>query len=64
MCSIIKYYFHSRHRDIYRAIAREYDTTAVHVYRLAHGRCGRTNKDYYIIKKLKEQGVLDATFYK
>lgn len=56
-------YFFSRNREIYRAIAREYDTSTVHVYRLAHGRRSRSNRDYYIVKKLKEQGVLTATFY-
>lgn len=63
MFSVIKYHFFSRHRELYRAIAREYGTTAVHVYRLAHGRRGRNNSDYYIIKKLREQGVITATFY-
>jgi hypothetical protein len=64
MLGIFNCYFLFRNRKIYRVIAREYDTTAIHVYRLAHGRCGRSNKDYYIIKRLKEKGVLNATFYK
>ena len=63
MFSVIKYYFFSRNREIYRAIAHEYKTSAVHVYRLAHGRRGRSNKDYYIIKKLKEKGILKVTFF-
>ena len=63
MLAVLKFYFFSRNREIYRAIAREYDASAVHVYRLAHGRRGRSNKDYYIIKKLKEKGLLTATFY-
>lgn len=63
MVALFKYYFLSHNREIYRAIAREYGTSAVHVYRLAHGRRGRSNKDYYIIKKLKEQGVLTGTFF-
>ena len=64
MLSVFKCYFLSSNKETYRLIAREYGTTAMHVYRLAHGRCGRSNKDYYIIKKLREQGVLGATFYK
>jgi hypothetical protein len=63
MLALIKCYFFSRNREIYRAIAREYGTSAVHVYRLAHGRRGRSNRDYYIIKKLKEKGILNATFF-
>ncbi|MBF6628095.1 MAG: hypothetical protein ITG04_06255 [Proteiniphilum sp.] len=39
----VECYFLSRNREIYRAVAREYGTTAMHVYRLAHGRRGRTN---------------------
>ncbi len=37
-------------------------SSALHVYRLAHGKRGRSNKDYYIVKKLKEQGVIVPTF--
>jgi hypothetical protein len=31
---------------------------ALHVYRLAHGRSGKSNKDYYIVKKLFEPLIL------
>ena len=64
MVSFFKCYFLSPNKDIYRLIAREYDSTALQVYKLAHGKRGRNNKDYYIIKKLKEHGVLNVTFYK
>jgi hypothetical protein len=57
-----KCYFFSRNKEIYRAIAREYHTSLFHVYRLAHGKRGRSNRDYYIVKKLKEQGVIVPTF--
>lgn len=62
MLAIFKCYFLSGKREVYRAIANEYDTSPVHVYRLAHGRRGKCNKDYFIIKKLKEQKILTATF--
>lgn len=62
MWSILKYFFLSRNREVYRAIAREYRTSALHVYRLAHGKRGRSNKDYYIVKKLKEQGIIVPVF--
>ena len=42
-------------------VAREYNTSAVHVYRLAHGKKGKGNRDYYILKRLKEHGVIDNT---
>jgi len=58
MRSIFKCYFLSRNRKTYRAIAREFHTSTLHVYRLAHGRLGKCNKDYYIIKKLKELGII------
>jgi hypothetical protein len=58
MWSIIRCYFLSRNRDIYRDVASEYHTSALHVYRLAHGKRGRSNRDYYILKKLKEKGVI------
>ncbi len=62
MLSFIRYRFFSRNRETYRAIAQEFDTTAIRVYRLAHGKRSRSSKDYYIVKKLKEEGVLTATF--
>ena len=59
MISAYKFYFKSSNRNLYRAIAREYGTTGIHVYRLAHGKLGKSNKDYYIIKRLKEEGIID-----
>jgi len=63
MLTVIKFYFFSRHKEIYRAIAREFNTKPFHVYRLAHGGRCRGNKDYFIVKKLKESGIINATFY-
>lgn len=64
MLSIFKFYFLSSNREIYRAIAREHDTSAIHVYRLAHGRRGKCDKDYYIIKKLRDKGLITYIFHK
>ncbi|MCE5177859.1 MAG: hypothetical protein LLF81_01775 [Porphyromonadaceae bacterium] len=62
MIATLKFHFACDNRKTYRAIAREFDTSALHVYRLAHGRRGKNDKDYYIIKRLKEEGVLISTF--
>lgn len=61
MVSTLKCYLFSRNREIYRLVAREYNTSAVHVYRLAHGKKSKGNRDYYILKRLKEHGVIDST---
>jgi hypothetical protein len=61
MFSALKCYFFSSNKEIYRLVAREYNTSAVHVYRLAHGKKGKGNRDYYILKRLKEHGVIDNT---
>ena len=61
MISTLKCYFFSSNKEIYRLVASEYKTTAVHVYRLAHGKKGKGNRDYYILKRLKELGVIDNT---
>ncbi|MFA7040918.1 MAG: hypothetical protein WC191_10645, partial [Proteiniphilum sp.] len=58
MCSIIRCYFLSSYKATYRTIASEFNTTAFHVYRLAHGRRSRGNRDYQIKKRLKEEGVI------
>ncbi len=61
MLSAIKCYFLSSNRKIYQLVAREYNTSPVHVYRLAHGKKSRGNTDYYILKRLREEGVINST---
>ena len=63
MIVTLKFHLACDNRQIYRVIAREFGTSALHVYRLAHGRRGRNDRDYYIIKRLKEEGVLISTFF-
>ncbi|MDD2513173.1 MAG: hypothetical protein PHS71_07990 [Proteiniphilum sp.] len=60
MYAFIKCYFFSGHRKIYRSIAREFHTTVIHVYRLAHGKRGKGNRDYYIKKRLREEGIIET----
>ncbi|QRX64223.1 hypothetical protein JS578_02910 [Dysgonomonadaceae bacterium zrk40] len=62
MYSFIRCYFLSSYKKIYRSIANEYKTSAIHVYRLAHGKRSRGNRDYVIKKRLKEEGVIKAVF--
>lgn len=61
MISAIKCYLLSSNREIYRSVAQEYNTSAVHVYRLAHGKKSRGKTDYYILKRLREYGVIQST---
>lgn len=63
MIATLKFHLACDNRQTYRVIAREFGTSALHVYRLAHGRRGRNDRDYYIIKRLKEKGVLISTFF-
>ena len=63
MISAFRYYFISRNKQIYRDIASEFGTSVRHVYRLAHGKRTKNNLDYYIVKKLKEEGVVSSTVY-
>ncbi len=63
MISTFKFYFKCGNRKLYRAVAREHGSTGIHVYRLAHGRRCKNDKDYYIIKRLKEEGVISSTVY-
>jgi len=61
MVSALKCYFFSSNKEIYRLVAREYNTSPVHVYRLAHGKKSKGNRDYYILKRLREEGVINST---
>lgn len=62
MISRIKFHLLSRNRNIYREIAQEYGTSPIRVYQLAHGRRGKNDKDYFIIKRLKEKGLIVGTY--
>jgi len=48
MYSLIRCYYLSVNKEIYRSIAREFNTTAIHVYRLAHGKKSKGISDYRI----------------
>lgn len=63
MISAFRFYFLSHNKSIYRAIAREFQTSVRHVYKLAHGKRSKNNLDYYIVKRLKEEGIISSTIY-
>ena len=63
MFYVFRYYFTSRNKKVYRAISREFGTSVRHVYCLAHGRRTKNNMDYYIVKRLKEEGIISSTIY-
>lgn len=63
MISAFKFYFFSNNKKIYRTIAHEFDTSVRHVYKLAHGKRTKNNLDYYIVKRLREEGVVSSTVY-
>lgn len=45
------------------AIAKEFDTSLVHVYRLKSGKKPKNDKDYCILLKMKEKNIIDRVFY-
>ncbi|MEA4918546.1 hypothetical protein SDC9_194834 [bioreactor metagenome] len=60
MFDFIKFLFFSENKAVYRAIARENHVGAFRVYRLAHGKRARTNKDYQILKRLRREEIIEG----
>lgn len=60
MFDLFKFLFFSENKAVYRSIAREYQTGALRVYRLAHGKRARSNKDYQILKSLRKQDIIEG----
>ena len=46
-----------------RAIVCEFKTSVRHAHKLAHGKRTKNNLDYYIVKRLREEGVVSSTVY-
>lgn len=63
MIAAVRFYLFSRNKAVYREIAREFNTSLQHVYKLAHGKRTKSKQDYYIVKRLKEEGIISSTIY-
>ncbi|WP_313382283.1 hypothetical protein [Proteiniphilum saccharofermentans] len=62
MFDLVKFLFFSENKTVYRSIAREYGTTPLRVYRLAHGKRAANNRDYQILKILQKQDIIEGVF--
>ncbi len=60
MVKLIKYILFSENKELYRKIAKEHSTTSRKVYLLAHGKRAKSNKDYKILKSLKENNIIEG----
>ncbi|WP_298653792.1 hypothetical protein [uncultured Proteiniphilum sp.] len=60
MLGFLRYMFFSGNKAVYRSIAREFQTSSFRVYRLAHGKRAKTNKDYQILKHLQKQEIIEG----
>lgn len=60
MILLFKYLFLSGNKPIYQAIARNMNVRELRVYRLAHGKKAKNNKDYQILKELHKEGVIEG----
>lgn len=58
-----RYIFLSTNKETYRSIARKLKTNPLQVHRLAHGKIARTNKDYQILKQLKEHDIIESLLH-
>lgn len=56
---IISFLFSTR-RNVYREIARTYNCTALHVYRLAHGKKLQSVEDHSIANSLINKGIVSG----
>lgn len=48
----------SRHKSVYKEIAKTYKCSAFYVYSIAHGRKAHSHKDYQIIHTLIEKKII------
>ncbi|MDD2246911.1 MULTISPECIES: hypothetical protein [Proteiniphilum] len=60
MVGLYKYLFKSENKDIYRSIARQYQSNPLRVYKLAHGKKAKCNKDYQILKQLRKEEIIEG----
>ena len=58
MVDFIKFSLSSRNKGLYRSLATSIGTSTRRVYKLAHGKKAKSCKDYEILKKLQEHGVI------
>lgn len=60
MFAIFRFLFLSENKAIYRKIASENQVSPLRVYRLAHGKKAKNNKDYKILKSLRKEGIIEG----
>lgn len=53
----------NKYRKIHFCIAKEFNTTVRHVYRLKKGKTPRESIDYCILLKMKELRMIERVFY-
>ena len=58
MINIVKYHLCSRNKELYTQIAENKKRSAIHVYRLAHGRKPKNKIDRDIIAVLIEKKIV------
>lgn len=63
MFSLFRYLFLSKNKIVYRSIACECQTNSLRVYRLAHGKRAKCNKDYQVLQKLRKQEIIKGMSY-
>ena len=62
MFKLLRYLFFSGNKAVYRSIAREFQTNSFRVYRFAHGKKAKNNKDYQILKSLEKEEIIEGVF--
>ncbi len=60
MVDFFKFLLNSRNKELYYKIAISFGTSTRNVYKLAHGKKAKCNKDYLILKRLQEHDVIDG----
>jgi len=60
MVGLYKYLFKSGNKGIYRSIANQYGSNPLRVYKLAHGKKAKSNKDYQILKRLCKEEIIEG----
>ena len=60
MFDLLRYLFLSGNKAVYRSIARQHQTSSIRVYRLAHGKKAKSNKDYRILKSLQKEEIIEG----
>ena len=63
MFKLFRFLFLTKNRFIYRQIADEHCCSSWYVYRLARGKRAKTDKDYCILIRLKENKIIERVLY-